>query len=232
MRNTKASSATSSSRVAATTKRSTTRAKDARPARPPASERSKDARRQKCRSRRRRLGPELEPDAQGGPRLPRRLELGRRRQRLHAPPELLIRGSVTPEVLPRVEPQLIDEAPRIRDAVLLQRVRSEPALHHRRPALPLHQEALEEARDPAGVDAGLGDVAHAFSVRLELVVPAVPGEPGLAPGADRNLRQPALAHARQGADDGHPDVRLLRLLHLLDRVPERDVRDLVTEHPR
>ena len=60
----------------------------------------------------------------------------------------------------------------------------------------------------------------------------MPREEGGASNLDRRLREPVLANARQGADDGQSCVCFLRVLHLLDRMALNHVADLVPESSR
>lgn len=64
---------------------------------------------------------------------------------------------------------------------------------------------------------------------MKLVESAVAREQRAAADLNRRLRQSALTDARERADNGDADICLLRILHLLDRVPLNHVTDLVPE---
>ena len=54
-------------------------------------------------------------------------------------------------------------------------------------------------------------------------------EEGCSSDLNRRLREPVVTDTRERADNGHSDVRLLRGLHLLDRVSLNHVADLMPE---
>src|SRR5258706_5785440 len=73
-------------------------------------------------------------------------------------------------------------------------------------------------------------VLEAFLIRLGLVLPAESREYRAAQDIDRRAGSLVVANASENARQGHADVRALRFLHLLHRVPPHHVPDLVTQY--
>ena len=109
-------------------------------------------------------------------------------------------------------------------------MRREPGVHRRRIALSFREQDPEHVRYAARIDAGDDGVLHGLIVGLRLVLAAEAGDECIGAGADDRLAEAAVADLRQGAHQHQAAVHLVRLLHLLHRVAQGHVADLVPEH--
>lgn len=154
----------------------------------------------------------------------------RRRQCRKPPPESLVVLRVSGELL---DDQRIDALNLPRgggDAVLGKRMRHEPGFYPGRRSLPLIEQDPEHLRDTARIDACTGHVPNRIGIRLGFRLAAVAREVRRAAHLDGRLCSLAFADTCQHARQYDTDIRRLRPLHLIDRMPERDVGDLVSEN--
>src|SRR5687768_8411958 len=164
-----------------------------------------------------------------GPFAPLRVTASSARERTQPAPEALKCRRVLAEPAQLAGREGRDQRLGGRDAVLLQWVGSEERLQRVRVALSLAQENREHLRNPAWVDPGPDRGPHSLRVGLVLVGPAELREQRAAAHVDRGLARAALAHLGEGAEHGDARPGALHLLHLLHRMPEGDVGDLVPQ---
>jgi hypothetical protein len=95
--------------------------------------------------------------------------------------------------------------------------------------LPLLEKLPEHRHHSNWADSRAHRVLEAFLIRFSLVLPAESREYRAAEDIDRGSGSLVVANAGENARQGYADVRALRFLHLLHRVPPHDVSDLVAE---
>jgi hypothetical protein len=148
-----------------------------------------------------------------------------------SPPELLEVRRILREAFENERIVRGDDLPRLGDAALFRRMGREPRIHRPGGTLALGEQDLEHLRHAIRIDAGPHDVLDAVAIRLELILAAEARKQRARAELDRRAARLALAHrGREDAQESESKVGLLRFLHLLDRVPLRDVADLVAEH--
>src|SRR5438270_4480838 len=111
-------------------------------------------------------------------------------------------------------------------------MRCEPTFDFRRLVFAFLQQDLEKVGYTLGVVPGAAYVDHGLRVSLQLVETAIASKDGCPAHLHRDLSESAMADVGKGAHGGDTQIRLLRLFHLLYRMPLDDVSDLMAQRTR